>query len=136
MLPIVACLYGCTVNAWSKMISDSRPYGWLSTRIRRSSFTTSRSLVNVWLSFRSVAIPAGNAAVYRATRVGLAIRPIRRQPPRRVRPLLAQNAAAPDPAALSDPLDGLPIGPPVDAREQLDGVRLAGQAPVGFDQAA
>ena len=28
------------------MISDSRPYGWFSTRIRRSSFTTSRSRLN------------------------------------------------------------------------------------------
>ena len=41
MLPIVWCLYGCVVNALSKMISGSRPNGWFSKRIRRSSFTTS-----------------------------------------------------------------------------------------------
>ena len=43
------------------MISFSRPYGWLSTRIRRSSFTTSRSLTNVSLSMRSVAMRSASS---------------------------------------------------------------------------
>ena len=43
------------------MISFSRPYGWLSTRIRRSSFTTSRSLVNVSLSTRSEAMRSASS---------------------------------------------------------------------------
>ena len=47
MLPIVWCLYGCVVNALSKMISGSRPNGWFSNRIRRSSLTTSRSVLNL-----------------------------------------------------------------------------------------
>ena len=47
MLPIVWCLYGCTLNALSKMISGRRPNGWFSKRIRRSSFTTSRSVLNL-----------------------------------------------------------------------------------------
>ena len=47
MLPIVWCLYGCVVNALSKMISGSRPNGWFSKRIRRSSLTTSRSVLNL-----------------------------------------------------------------------------------------
>ena len=46
MLPIVWCLYGCVVNALSKMISGRRPNGWFSKRIRRSSLTTSRSVLN------------------------------------------------------------------------------------------
>ena len=41
------------------MISFSRPYGWFSTRIRRSSLTTSRSVLNVSSSMRSVAMPIG-----------------------------------------------------------------------------
>ena len=44
------------MNAWSNRISFSRPYGWFSIRIRRSSLTTSRSFLNVLSSMRSVAM--------------------------------------------------------------------------------
>ena len=43
------------------MISFSRPYGWLSMRIRRSSFTTSRSFSKVSLSMRSVAMRSASS---------------------------------------------------------------------------
>ena len=61
MLPIVGCLYGCVVNALSNRISLRRPYGWLSTRSRRSSFTTSTSFSNASRSTRSVAMRSASS---------------------------------------------------------------------------
>ena len=43
------------------MISERRPYGWFSTRIRRSSFTTSRSRLKVSLSIFSDAIRSASS---------------------------------------------------------------------------
>jgi hypothetical protein len=38
-----------------------RPYGWFSTRIRRSSLTTSRSVLNTFSSIRSEAIRSASS---------------------------------------------------------------------------
>ncbi len=61
MLPMTGCLYGCTTNDWSAIISCSRPYGWFSIRIRRSSLTTSRSCLNAFSSIRSDAMRSASS---------------------------------------------------------------------------
>ncbi len=43
MDPITVCRYGSQSMASVSMVIMAAPYGWLSTRSRRSSFTTSRS---------------------------------------------------------------------------------------------
>ena len=43
------------------MISDNRPYGWFSTLWRRSSLTTSRSVLKVASSTRSEAMRSASS---------------------------------------------------------------------------
>ena len=43
------------------MISCSRPYGWFSIRIRRSSLTTSRSFLNAFSSILSDAMRSASS---------------------------------------------------------------------------
>jgi hypothetical protein len=43
------------------MISFSRPYGWFSNRMRRSSLTTSRSVLKTCSSMRSEAMRSASS---------------------------------------------------------------------------
>ena len=61
MLPIVVCLYGCTVNVLSYMISERRPYGWLSIAQPPLLLDHFALALNVSLSILSVAIRSASS---------------------------------------------------------------------------
>ena len=65
MLPITGHEYGCDGGyiAFEK-ISNTRPYGWLSTRCRRSFLTMSRCALSLARSSESSRNPIRSASIH------------------------------------------------------------------------